>query len=200
MYRAAYIGIDLAASEKRCTGFAALTEEFSGRIVLRRATCIFGDIDIVNEVLYFRNYVSSKVIIAIDAPLSNAVKFREVDRRMISLGFRVFPPTFKWMKVLTIRGTRLARELAKRGLKVIETHPRSVLLSSGCASLCELVQQLGLETRETDLRNEHIRDALLAAIAALCYVKRCGKAIEASDGCIWILERVCSEATRPRSP
>ncbi len=199
MYRAAYIGVDLAASEKRCTGFVVLLEEISGRVVLRCATCIFNDSDIVKEVLCFRNYVD-KAVIAIDAPLSDVVKFREVDRRMISLGFRVFPPTFKWMKMLTIRGTRLARDLAKYGFEVIETHPRSVLLSSECASLSELVQQLGLEVQETDLRNEHIRDALLAAIAALCYVKGCGKAVEASDGSIWILEKVCNEATRPHSP
>ncbi len=199
MYRAAYIGIDLAASEKRCTGFVVLIEELDGRIALKRAACVFGDGDIVKEVLSFRSHVD-KVVVAIDAPLSDVVKFREVDRRMLSLGFRVFPPTFRWMKMLTMRGTRLARELAERGLEVVETHPRSVLLSSECASLSELVQQLGLEVEETELRNRHIRDALLAAIAALCYVKGCGKAVEASDGTIWILERVCSEATRSRSP
>jgi len=188
MYKAIYVGIDLAASERRCTGLAALVDE-GGKPSLIDARCVYSDAEILSRVEEMHRN-ADRIVIAIDAPLTTEIKFREVDRKMISLGFRVMPPTFKHMRYLTIRGTRLALKFIERGLEVIETHPRSVFRSSGCSSFLELLKCFGLESTLNN-RNRHVMDAVLAAIAALCYVRGCGKSIEAVDGAIWILKRVC---------
>ena len=188
MCKAIYIGIDLAASEKRCTGLAALMDE-NDKLSLIVARCVYSDAEILGEVEKMYRSVD-RIVIAIDAPITAEVKFREVDKKMISLGFRVMPPTFKHMRNLTIRGTKLALKLVERGVEVIETHPRSVLRSSGCNSLSELLRCFGLEFT-LSIGNRHVIDAVIAAIAALCYAKGCGESVEAVDGTIWILKRMC---------
>lgn len=188
MHRAMYIGIDLAASERRCTGLAAFMDK-GDKFSLIVARCVYSDAEILSKVEEMRKN-ADRVVIAIDAPITTEVKLREVDRKMISLGFRVIPPTFKHMRCLTIRGTRLALKLIERGVEVIETHPRSVLRSSGCNSFLDLLRCFGLEST-LNIRNRHVIDAVLAAIAALCYARGCGESVEAVDGTIWILKRMC---------
>ncbi|MEM4955325.1 MAG: DUF429 domain-containing protein, partial [Metallosphaera sp.] len=48
-------------------------------------------------------------VVALDAPLTSARGYREVDRLLLSRGLRVFPPSF--ISSLTERGIRLSRRL-----------------------------------------------------------------------------------------
>ena len=77
------------------------------------------------------------------------------------------------MKQLTLRGISLEKKLDKKGIKVIEVHPRTTK------------RILGLG-RFPEAKNEHEDDACSAAMAALLYVR--GKCMEltGADGTIVI--------------
>lgn len=125
-------------------------------------------------------------VIAIDAPLSlpfgrccfddaccGPRKIRTCDRILISMGYRVFPPGYSFMKQLTLRGIGLRRRLEREGIKLIEVHPRTTK------------RILGLG-RFGEAKNEHEDDACAAALAAYLYCQ--GKCMELTgpDGSIVI--------------
>lgn len=177
-------GLDLAAYEYRCTGFAVIDENG----VVEELKCLYSDDDIRENVEIF-----SIKILAIDAPITEFPRFRDVDREAIRRGFRVFPPTFSYMKMLSMRAWRLYRELTLRGVTVIETHPRSALKNSGFNDVVELCKalniSLGYHMRKVNVKD--LRDALISAIVALCYKKSsCLDAIRASDGVIYIISKL----------
>ena len=118
-------------------------------------------------------------VIAIDAPLTlprgrccfddtccGTRKIRECDRALISMGFRVFPPGFSFMKQLTLRGKAMREKLETQGFKVIEAHPRTSK------------RILGIEKFEGS-HNEHENDACAAALTAFLYAQ--GKCREIGD-------------------
>jgi uncharacterized protein len=122
--RAFPVGLDLAGSPARRTGFCVLGPGLHTR------TRILGDDDeIVREV------VSSRPsIVAIDAPLALPLGRRSLDvpgpphlrgcdRELLALGIRFFPLTLGPMRQLTARGMALASRLRARGLSVIEAYP-----------------------------------------------------------------------------
>lgn len=121
------IGIDLAASEKRNSGF-----------------CIISDKSAKIEILNTNEQIISKImrlsssirIICIDAPLSlpdgrisieenNGIHFRQCDFELRKLGIRFFPITIGPMRMLTKRGMFLKEEIAKinQKIKVVEVYP-----------------------------------------------------------------------------
>jgi predicted nuclease with RNAse H fold len=180
-----YIGIDLAADPHRCTGFVAID---SSKLAIVEARCLGDDVEIIERVKFYQNS-----IVAIDAPFGFGDGFmRNVDRKMISLGYRVFPPGFSHMKNLTMRAQNLVKEFKSLGRVVIETHPKSVLKSSNCKTVDELAEKLSVKELELIPRNnKHIIDALLAAIASLCYDMGCYLVIEDVDGSIWLVKKLC---------
>jgi len=181
----AYIGIDLAAKLNRCTGFVAIA---SADLRVAEAACLGSDDEIVNSVRKW-----GKAVVAIDAPFGFGNGFiRNVDRKMISLGFKVFPPGFSHMKTLTTRAIELVKKLKNLDVVVLETHPKSVLKSSKCNNVQELSEKLGIKEIEKALNGvKDIKDALLAAIASLCYAINCSYKVEDIDGTIWLVKELC---------
>jgi uncharacterized protein len=118
------VGLDLAGSPSRRTGFCLLGPG------LRTRTRVLGpDDEIVREVV-----ASRPAIVAIDAPLAlprgrrslehvGPPHLRDCDRELLALGIRFFPLTLGPMRQLTARGMSLAAELKDRGLRVIEAYP-----------------------------------------------------------------------------
>jgi uncharacterized protein len=118
------VGIDLAGSPMRRTGFCLLGPG------LRTRTAVLGpDEEIVREVV-----AATPAIVAIDAPLTlprgrasleqwGPPHLRECDRELQALGIRFFPLTLGPMRQLTARGMALAAALRRLGLAVIEAYP-----------------------------------------------------------------------------
>ena len=181
-----YIGIDLAAKPSRCTGFVAISS--CGKLCIVEAKCLGSDDEIVSSVAKYR-----RAIVAIDAPLGFGNGFiRNVDRKMIAHGYKVLPPGLPQMALLTRRAINIAERVRGMGYTVIETHPTSVLKSSGCGSVEELAKALNI--MNVDIvkgGKKDIVDAFLAAVAALCYNEKCSEVIEDTDGAIWLVKRLC---------
>jgi len=117
------MGIDLAGSEKRNTGWAILyrNEVYSG--------IVHTDAEIIALV---EKYKAKKILI--DAPLTLPAgrksidkkddnHFRECDLKLRSEGIRFFPVTLGPMRKLTKRGMKLKKKLEKKGVKVYEGFP-----------------------------------------------------------------------------
>lgn len=135
-----YCGIDLAAKEERPTGIAFVNKKRIGGIV-------YTDDDILD---FIKEY--SPKVVAIDAPLSLPKKgmLRDVERKLIAEGYRVFP-IFGAVRELARRAIALKKKIeSKFEIKVIEIHPKS------SARFIEGITH----------SNPHIRDALLAAYTA----------------------------------
>lgn len=116
----ALMGIDLAGSERRASGWA----------VLYRGKIYFGIAHTDNELLaLIRKYKVKKVII--DAPLTlpkgrrlevrDDNHFRECDLLMRKEGIRFFPITLGPMRMLTKRGIALKKKL--KSIEVFEGFP-----------------------------------------------------------------------------
>lgn len=182
-------GLDLAAYEHRCTGFAVIDEDHN---IVKELICLHKDEEIINAVSG-----SSIEILAIDAPLIETPRFRKVDRKTIRIGFRVMPPSFKHMKTLTIRAWLIYQRLTQLGITVIETHPRSALKSSGTTNVIELCKALNISIDSnlvTRLKHKDLKDALISAVVALCYKRKsCIKTIEAEDGIIYLITYLSQE-------
>ena len=118
------MGIDLAGSPRRRTGFCVLGPG------LRTRTSVLGPDD---EILRATR-AARPSIVAIDAPLAlprgrasletrGPPHLRACDRELRALGIRFFPLTLGPMRQLTARGMALAAELRAQGLTVIEAYP-----------------------------------------------------------------------------
>jgi uncharacterized protein len=118
------VGLDLAGSPRRTTGFCAL-----GRGPEVRTRALAGDEEIVAATLD-----ATPDIVSIDAPLSlplgrssiedrSGPHLRAADRELLRLGLRFFPITLGPMRMLTARGLRLQARFADAGLRSIEAYP-----------------------------------------------------------------------------
>ncbi len=177
-------GLDLSAKEGRCSGYSVI--DVPAKRVLK-VKCLFTDNDIVSEVIE-----DSLDVIAVDAPLTPEPGMREVDRVMIKSGFKVFPPSFRWMRDLTLRAWKLKGTLEGKGVEVLETHPRSALVSSGTGSLLELLESLGVECcgdvdRELVSNHRDLRDSLICALVAYLHTIGRVKEVRARDGVIYLI-------------
>lgn len=177
-------GIDLAAKPTRCSGFSVI--EVKGRkAVLGKAKCLGSDESILWEVRS-----SSPMVVAIDAPLMRNPRMRGVDRELLKRGIRVFPPNFSWMKQLSLRGWRIANSIAKLGIEVIETHPRSALLSAGASNVFELLQRLGVDIKVDTLRSKDIIDSAVSAAVAYCHLKGCSEIVSDGEYRIYLIKKL----------
>lgn len=166
------IGIDLAGKEENLTGFCVLC---NNQIDLKT---LCSDAEIIEAVKKIE-----PSLIAVDAPLSLpkgrcclekdckcAVggHFRKAEREIRSYG-RVLPLTFRGMKMLTLRGIELARELRK-DYQVIETHPRT---SQKMLGFKDLKEDLSRFFKLPGDATGHELDAALAAVTGFLYLKGC---------------------------
>ena len=176
------IGVDLAAKPSKCSGFAVIDLSGGGPILVK-AVCLSGDDSIVSNVDQFK-----PLVISIDAPLMRKPFMRDVDKALIRMGSRVFPPNFSWMKELSIRGWRLSVKLMKAGYEVVETHPRSVLMLSGVNDALALLSRLGIEVKVKALRRKDLLDASIAAAVAYCVVNGCYKVVDDGKYKIYLIK------------
>lgn len=166
------MGIDLAGKDENPTGICVLNNH---DILLKT---LYTDDEIIEEAR--KNNPS---LIAIDAPLSLpkgrcclekdcecAVwgHIRHAERDIRPYG-RVLPLTFRGMKMLTLRGIELARELRK-DYPAIETHPRT---SQKMLGFADLQRDLGRLFKLTGDATEHELDAAMAALTGFLYLKDC---------------------------
>lgn len=185
-------GIDLAGSAKKASGIALMNIRCSKKHGIE-VHVLYDDSEIIR---YVFSSNEKPVAIAIDAPLSLPPKdkwFREVDIVMKRKGFRVLPPRWHGMKMLTLRAIKLKNFFERHGIKVVETHPRSAMKSSGCASLRELLDKLNIDIINKDyddLMDDEI-DAIIACIVAWYFWRSKAYSIVACDGAIYLLPRIC---------
>ena len=118
------VGLDLAGSPRRATGFCAFDSPRS----LVTAT-LFTDEEVLRAVLGAR-----PALVVIDAPLSlprgratiedrSGPHLRDCDRELLRLRIPFFPLTLGPMRMLTVRGMRIAQQLSASGLRVVEGYP-----------------------------------------------------------------------------
>jgi len=118
------VGLDLAGSPRRTTGFC-----FLGRGTRVRTRALHTDEEIFTAV---RD--AAPDVVAIDAPLflpigrasiedRSGPHLRACDRELLRLGIRFFPITLGPMRMLTSRGMRLRTELTAIGILSIECYP-----------------------------------------------------------------------------
>lgn len=176
-------GLDLAASPTRCSGYVSLNLRGRRDGELVTAKCLGDDNEIINEVV--REEVT---VLAIDAPIAPEPVMRDVDKKMISLGYRVFPPTFSYMRELTKRGWGLYYTLRSMGVTAIETHPKSALISGGYGDPYEAAHAMGIRVGSR-LTGKDLEDALVAALVATAYVWGVAERVWGSDGVIYLLPK-----------
>ncbi len=174
-------GVDLAGSPRRPTGIAVVS---NGKLVY--ADKVFLDNEILDLLLKYR-----VCLVAIDAPLSFSKSYRKVDLAMKRKGFKVLPPGWRGMRMLTNRAIRLKRALESVGVKVIETHPSSAIKSSGLHRVDDVIASLiNVDDWSFINKGKDVVDAVISACVAWAYVECSSYSIEEVDGVIYLLPRL----------
>lgn len=158
------IGIDLAGKEKNPTGIGVLKNR-------RIKTGLFHS----DEEIIERCESENPSTISIDAPLSfpDVGSFRKCDNELIKRGYRVFPPGFGGMKVLTERGIHLSKELRGNGFEVIEIHPlTSGMILFETKNRENWLSSLSKQGWELECGvSEHEVDSMIAAFVAFLHMR-----------------------------
>lgn len=174
-------GVDLSGTPKRPTGIAIVRE---GALIY--ADKVFYDDEIID---ILRRY--GTCLVAIDAPLSMAKTYRKVDLAMKKRGFKVLPPGWRGMRILTLRAMRIKRILEAMGIKVIETHPSSAIKSSGLHDIVKLIEFfVKVYDRSFMTKGKDVVDAVIAACVAWSYVQGRSMMVKEIDGEIHLLPQV----------
>jgi predicted nuclease with RNAse H fold len=179
--RVAIAGVDLAARNDRPTGVAVAVcnRDCMLRTVISRPLTD-------DEILQLLERHGVRIAV-IDAPLQlpRSGGYRAVERKFMSIGARLLPLTLKSMRMLALRGMRLANMLRSRGVEVYETHPRSVLLICRLEDAVALAERVGVKTylnsREID---RHAEDAIVALAVGVCVYRGCASLVRDVDGAI----------------
>lgn len=152
-----FCGIDLAVKRPSAVGI------LEGNVVCVKE--LMSDEEIYEE-------CKDALVISIDSPLSHSSGYREVDKLMKRMGYKVLPPS--WMKSLVDRAISLQKMFSNA--IVIETHPTSSM------------KNVNVNWREID-ESKDVVDAIMCALVSLYYYK--GKALEisANDGKIYLLPK-----------
>ncbi len=179
------VGLDLAGSERRHTGFCVMESTMACRTEV-----LHTDDEIVSKTIAARPRV-----VSIDAPLflpmgraSLEVKgpphFRECDKELLRMKIKFFPISLGPMRMLTARGMRLRSVFEKRNLEVIESFPGAIQDILGMPR-----KQAGVDKLEAALRRYGVRwkaespltgdelDGITSALVGLMYAKNNYRAI-----------------------
>jgi len=141
------VGLDLAGSKNRTTGFCLMDEN-----LYVRTKPLHTDKEIQSETVG-----QEPEVVSIDAPLSlprgrkslshkGPPHFRACDLELRKMKIRFFPVTLGPMRMLTARGMKMKRIFESEGLKVIESYPGSIQDILGMPR-----KQAGLEKLRTAL-------------------------------------------------
>jgi hypothetical protein len=143
------VGIDLAGKPENPTGFCVLRSR--GAVTKK----VFSDAQILEEVRKAKPQV-----VAIDAPLwlpPEGVAWRLGEVLLMKRGFRPLSLLLPSMRLLALRAKRLAQEIRKMGIEVIEVF----------AAASEKI--LGLQKEKNRSKDEY--DALVCALTAKAYLE-----------------------------
>jgi predicted nuclease with RNAse H fold len=163
------ISIDLAGKATNPTGWAMLRNK-----TISTCHLLHPDKEILDNSIN-----CNPKIIAVDAPLNMLKKafMRKADKERQKRGYHVFPPRFPAMEKLTLRAIRIAKELTKRQLKVIEVHPTSTRIAlkiptKDWGKIHTIFLRIGLEGNlKTRLLTPHEIDAVTAALTGHLYIQ-----------------------------
>jgi uncharacterized protein YprB with RNaseH-like and TPR domain/predicted nuclease with RNAse H fold len=173
------VGIDLTGSERRATGWALMDGADATTQSLRT------DDELIQETI-----AAKPDIVSIDSPLSmpegvidpdnvgESPIYRKCELALKRMGISVFWCLLPSMKSLTARGIRLAAELKKHGLTVIESYPGAAQDLLGIprkgASLEELKKGMGRIGIHGPYLTENVThdevDAITSALVGLFYL------------------------------
>jgi len=175
------VGVDLAGSESRATGYCLLEVDMRAETQI-----LFKDSEIIQHVQ--RDLPD---IVCVDAPLAlpkgrcclrddcpcrGRGHLRECDKTLLQMGIKFFPLTLGPMRKLTMRGIRLKKALENLGFKVIESYPGAAQDLMGLPRKKSLEKlKVGLIQRvKGGLREavtEHELDAVTCALVGRMYLE-----------------------------
>jgi predicted nuclease with RNAse H fold len=168
-----FLGIDLAALEKRPSGYCIL-EKINNELL-----CKTGIIKKDSEIIKLA-HENKPIVISIDSPLSfskNGKAFRLCDIEARRRGFMVLPLNISSMKLLTLRGIRIKKELSGMGFEVIEVFPTGAFKSLNIPlpkrdfnKTIENLRKLNLKFDK--VKTIHELDAIISAYTAYKYYKK----------------------------
>jgi predicted nuclease with RNAse H fold len=193
------IGIDLAGSENRDTGFCALYEDMD-TVCLR----LRSDREIIRAVEVFGGRT-----IAVDAPLAlpkgrpslevvGPPHFRVCDLQLREMGIPFFPITLGPMRLLTKRGMALKERLERMGLTVFETYPGAAQDILGIPRKRAGLERMRASMKGLGFRGDVVRkptisgdelDAAICAYVAKLYLERDYLALGDPEEVLMILPR-----------
>jgi predicted nuclease with RNAse H fold len=204
------VGLDLAGSPARSTGFC-----FLGRGPRARVATLHSDAEILAATCAARPEV-----VSIDAPLSiprgratlddrAGPHLRAADRELVRLGIRFFPITLGPMRMLTARGLHLRQRMEEAGLHTIENYPGAAqdLLGiprkqGGVELLRQGLLRLGIrgDLERTDLTHDEL-DGVTCAVVGRAYLAGDFVAIGRPDEGLMILpsQTACGARYRARN-
>lgn len=197
------VGIDLAGSVKKKTGFCLLDENLNVK-----TTVLTTNNEIIQEV--------SKInpdIISIDAPLAlpkgrcclkkkcKCRKYghlRKCDKELIKMKIKFFPVSLGPMRKLTLRGIKLRRILENLGFKVIESYPGGIQdilkiprKQKGLEKLRKALIKYGFkgDITKNDITTDEL-DAITSALVGKLYLKNNYTAIGDPEEILMILPKI----------
>ncbi len=174
------VGIDLAGSERRDTGFCVMDSQMRCRTAVLHA-----DQEILSQTL-----AAKPKVVSIDAPLflpkgreslekRGPPHFRECDKELLRMHIRFFPISLGPMRMLTARGMKLRASLERRGLEVIESFPGAIQdilgmprKQDGLPNLAKALRTHGIDLGKHDggLNGDEL-DAVTSALVGLLYTR-----------------------------
>jgi uncharacterized protein len=174
------VGIDLAGSERRNTGFCLMDANMKCDTMV-----LHTDDEILSRTLQ-----AKPSVVSIDAPLflpkgrksiedRGPPHFRECDKELLRMHIKFFPISLGPMRMLTTRGMRLRAALERQNIEVIESFPGAIqdLLhmprkQKGLPLLAKALIEYGvsLGKPEGDLNGDEL-DGVTSALVGLLYKK-----------------------------
>jgi predicted nuclease with RNAse H fold len=193
------VGIDLAGSEKRDTGFCVMDARMRCRTEV-----LHSDPEILRETLR-----EKPSVVSIDAPLflpkgrrsledRGPPHLRECDKELLKMHIKFFPISLGPMRMLTARGIKLRAELESVGVEVIESFPgaaqdllRMPRKQLGLPLLAKALQDFGIDLgRQGSLLSGDELDAVTSALVGLVYKQGRHRAIGDAEEGLMILPRL----------
>ncbi len=176
------VGIDLTGSEKRPTGWSLLKGKNASTKVLSTDTEIIGETIRANPTLVSIDSPLSlpfgRTSVFDDDPMRQEIGImRQCERTLKRRGVNVYPALIPSMQRLTARGIRLANELRKVGIPVIESYPGAaqdimgiVRKRKGLDHLAQGLHRFGIRGPYIDGNVNHDElDAITAAVVGLFF-------------------------------
>jgi len=134
--------------------------------------------------------------VGIDAPLSFPLKgsFRECERKIISLGIKLFPSGSPFFRNVVLKGIEIAEEFKSLGVSVFEVYPYASRVILNIAPDCNKKRRECLDKIREELKNyvrveikdDDCADAVISAITVKLFYEGRGQIVSGKDGAILI--------------